>query len=241
MILPSYLIQLGYESIPIVKELNSRSFDEKDEHIDLVRPWSDLRNVFEYLSCVEYARRQILELPKGKAIGSVDIIPARYHSASLVFFCQAALDNLAVWLNSSHRCGLKGTNVSFYKNEIKKSLSDIDKDYVALLDKHNKFIHRLNSYRMEWLHRLAGGAELYSDKNPADLEANISIQIPIDPQIPSLRGDPKEYLNRIRKVQRENKGRWLVPIEHFANEIAEETKNLILGLLEISSTVIKKA
>jgi len=181
-----------------------------------------------------------LELPKGKAIGSVEEVTARYNSASLVFFCQAALDNLAVWLNKSHRCGLSGTNVSFYKKEIKKLLSDIDADYGAFLDKSDDFIQRLNSYRMEWLHRLHGGAEVYSNKSPADPEANISIEIPIDPEIPSLRGDPKKYIKRIQKVQREHGGKWLVPIEQFANEITEETKSLIFGLLEISIKAIEK-
>jgi len=234
------LIQLGYDKIPVVKELNSRSFVEREEHIDFVRPWSDLRDIFEYLSCVEYARRQILELPKGKAIGSVDVVPARYHSASLVFFCQAALDNLAGWLNDNHGCGLKGINISFYKSEIKNSLSDIDAGYGALLDKSDEFIQRLNSYRMEWIHRLAGGAKVSSNKSPADAEANISIQIPIDPTITSLRGDPEKYSNRVQKVQREHGGKWLVPIEQFANEMTEETKNLVFGLLEISTKVIEK-
>lgn len=239
MILPSFLIQLGYEAIPVVKELNSKSFIEREDHVDFIRPWSELRDIFEYLSCVEFARQRILDLPKGRYIGSVNLVPARYNSASLVFFSQAALDNFAVWLNKSHNLGLKGNNVSFYKKEIKKSLTIVDTQYGAFLDTRDTFINRLNSYRMEWLHRLAGGAEVYSNKSSADPDAEMSIMIPIDPEIPGLRGDPQRYLKRVQKIQRENGGKWLLSADEFANDITERTKDLILGLLEISAQVIK--
>lgn len=236
MILPSFLTQLGYDAFPIVQKLNSISYIEKEGHIDHIQPWYDFRDIFEYLSCVEFARNQLLQLPTGRALGSINIVPARYNSASLVFFAQATFDNLAVWLNRIHNLGLKGNSISFYKSQIRPLLGIKNKHYEVILSEHNEFILKLNSYRMEWLHRLAGGAEVYSDKSPSEPDANISIQIPIDPVIPSLRSDSKKYLERVQNVQRKNGGKWLVPVSEFANEIADTTKTLTLKIAEVAVT-----
>ena len=234
MILPSFLALLGYEALPVVRELNAISYIEKKDHIDPVHPWADFRDIFEYLSCVEFARHQLLQLPTGLALGSTNIVPARYNSASLVFFSQATLDNLAVWLNRIHHLGLKGNNISFYKNQIKPLLSMKSDHYGTILSNNEEFILRLNSYRMEWLHRLAGGAEIYSDKSPSEPDANVSIQIPIDPVIPSLRSDSKRYLEKIQEVQSKNGGRWLIPVADFANEIANATVDITLQVAEVA-------
>jgi hypothetical protein len=56
MVLPPYLRELGYGDSPVLRKLDAAAFVEKEDHIVLIPPWSDLRSVFEYLSCVEFAR-----------------------------------------------------------------------------------------------------------------------------------------------------------------------------------------
>lgn len=234
MILPSYLRQLGYEQSPTFSRLDTISYVDKGDHLEPVVPWYQLEDVLDYLCCVELARHRLLSLPKGSALGSKDIVPARHDSASLVFFSQATLDNIAVWLNRTYTLGLRGTQVSFYKSRIAHLLADQDLEYVALLTARSVFIQRLNSYRMQWLHRLAGGARLFSDKVPSDPDANVSIQVPIDPAILSLRTDSRHYLERIEEVRGENHGEWLMPVDVFANYIADGTVGLVTGLIEIA-------
>lgn len=232
MILPSSLA--SFDKIPVIAKINSMSFVERDNAIYNVEPWASLLDIFEYVACVEFAKEQLLNLPKGKSIGSANNIPARYNSVSMVFFAQASLDNLAVWLNKTFDLALKGNNVSFYKDKIKPKLESKYAKFSSILETHGPFITNLNSYRMEWLHRIAGGANIYTDKIPSDPDANVSIQIPIDPTIPSLVSQPTLYLERIKKVQFENGGRWLIPIDEFAEYIRNNTVHLIIEILEAS-------
>jgi len=240
VLLPPDLQALHYGEIPVLAKLNEISYLHKDDHIQPIYPWAGVRDILEYLTCVEYAKTRLLALPTGRALGSINVTPARHDSASLVFFSQAALDNLAVWLNGVFELGLKGNNVSFYKNQIKPLLNEKHQGFCLLLDEYEEFIQRLNSYRMEWLHRVAGGAQIYSDKSPSEPDANISIQVPIDPEIPSLVSEPKKYLKRIQKVQAKNSGQWLMPINEFAEYIQGNTKELVVRLLH-EAVVAKNA
>ena len=232
MILPSSLA--GFEKIPVMQKINSMSFVEREDAISIVEPWASLRDIFEYVACVEFAKERLLNLPKGRTLGSINITSARYDSAAMVFFAQASLDNLAVWLNSAFDLGLKGNNISFYKGKIRPALEEKHARFSSVLQKFDPFIANLNAYRMEWLHRIAGGAEIYSDKAPSDSSANISIQVPIDPKIPSLASQPILYLERIQKVQHENGGRWLIPIDEFAKYIRTKTVELVIEILEVT-------
>jgi hypothetical protein len=236
MILPPYLRSLGYDSIPVFKKLDKLSYEHKEDHIQPVYPWAEIRDILEYLSCVEFSKGRILELPTGRALGSKNVIPARYDSASLVFFAQATLDNLAVWLNDFFELNLNGTNRFFYKNKIKSALSTQHAEFGELLNENEEFIQKLNSYRMEWLHRIAGGAQIYSDKSPSGPDANISIEVPIDPEIPGLSSESQKYIKRIQKVQTKNDGKWLMSIEDFATYIQSNTKELLIRLLEEAVT-----
>lgn len=229
MILPSSLA--GFEKIPVIQKINSMSFIERDGALYIVEPWASLRDIFEYIACVEFAKERLLKLPKGKALGSINITPARYDSASMVFFAQASLDNLAVWLNRDFDLGLKGNNISFYKDKIKPALEKRHGRFSSVLEKFAPFIANLNAYRMEWLHRIAGGAEIYSDKAPSDSGVNISIQVPIDL---SRASQPTLYLERIQKVQHENGGRWLISIDEFAEYIRTQTVELVIEILEVT-------
>jgi hypothetical protein len=232
MLLPPDLRALGYGEIPIIIKLNEFSYVHTEDHIQPVYPWAGVRDILEYLTCVEFAKSRLLTLPTGIALGSIHVTPARHDSASLVFFAQATLDNLAVWLNEVFDLKLKNTDISFYKNRIKQKLQEHYFEFAQVLEDYDDFIKNLNSYRMEWLHRVAGGAQIYSDKAPSESGARISIQVPIDPVIPSLSSEPEKYLKKIREVQSKNGGRWLMPIDEFAIHIQSKTKELLLRLLE---------
>jgi hypothetical protein len=60
--------------------------------------WASWRDIFEYLACVEFARRALHQLVQSKMTGGTGPLAAIYQAASLVFFGQAALDNIANWL-----------------------------------------------------------------------------------------------------------------------------------------------
>lgn len=238
MLLPPDLRTLGYNEIPIFTKLNNLSYVQTEDHIQPVYPWAGIRDILEYVTCIEYSKSRLLTLPTGRALGSVNVTPARHDSAALVFFSQATLDNLAVWLKGVFELNLMGNNVSFYKSQIKPLLNQKHAAFGLLLDEYEEFIQKLNSYRMEWLHRVAGGAQIYSDKSPSEPDANISIQVPIDPEIPSLASEPRKYLKRIQKVQAKNGGSWLIPIDEFATYIQGNTKDLLVKFLE--ETVVAK-
>jgi hypothetical protein len=237
LLIPPDLRALGYDEIPVIAKLNEMSYVNEETHIQPVYPWAGVRDILEYVTCIEFSKSRLLDLPTGRALGSINVTPARYDSASLVFFAQATLDNLAVWLNETYSLGMKGNNASFYKNEIKSKLNEQHNDFGSVLDEYADFIQNLNSYRMEWLHRVAGGAQIYSDKSPSEPGANISIQVPIDPIIPSLASDPKKYRKRIQKVQSKNKGKWLMPIDEFAVYIHGNTKDLLIKMLGVAIKV----
>lgn len=235
MILSGALRELGYLQIPLLGRLDSKSFVETIDAIKMVKPWSELRDVFEYVSCMECAVERLDSLPVGNALGSVNLTPARYDSAALVFFAQATLDNLAVWMNSVYSLGLSNSEISFYKNKMPKLLTSIDPGFKVSFDEYGKFVRRLNDYRMEWLHKISGGAEMYGDGVPGFPEANTQILVPLDPKINSVRFvDHKEYCRRVTQCEKENDGKWLIPVSDFAHEIKESTLALVLSLLEVS-------
>ena len=82
LLLPPYLQSLGYATFPQVRELSDRAMTVTAEGIHLDIVWSPWRGIFEYVCCVEYAREMLKGLPTGPAIGSINVVPARYHSAS---------------------------------------------------------------------------------------------------------------------------------------------------------------
>ena len=226
--------QLGYGSYSQVKELAGIAVREDDNQIQDVKPWAMWRDLFEYMCCVEYSRESLLNLPTGRYLGSVNAVPARYHSASLIFFCQATLDNLSVWLNSYYSFGLKGNNIAFHKNNIRPRLKEKNQEYDSAIGSNKNFISQLEKYRRIWIHQLTGGAEIYSDKSPSEHDAQITVMVPIDPEIPAhRRGDGKKYIKRINKVRTNNNGEWLYPIDKFANRFADGTKHFLLVMLEI--------
>lgn len=235
MLIPAFLRQLNYEQIPILSTIEQASYITDDDSIKMIKPWANVRDILEYIACIEFSKAQLKSLPTGKELGSHHLTPARYDSASMVFFSQAALDNMAVWLNKTFSLGIKsGNNVSFYKREIKPKLEEKNQRFSDILQNHEDFIMRLNSYRMEWLHRVAGGALLTGDAPPSCPNSNLSIQVPIDPEIPKYSDNPKSYRRKIERTRQKNAGRWLMPVEEFAEHVSGTTTTIVIQLLEVA-------
>jgi hypothetical protein len=237
--LPSYLQQFGYSDIECIKKL-SDAIIEHAEYIEENALWKEWRGIFEYLSCVEFAYCTIMTFPKGSEIGSHIIVPARYHTAALVFFAQAAMDNVSMWLDKNLLVEFNDkTKRSLHKKIFQDALIQTNLLFIDLFKKHSNFLKTLNDYRNEWIHRLIGGAFIGSDKNPGDPDANVQIVVPIDPECNMFNPNPQNYLKRIEECRQKNNEKWLYSIDEFAEQIKNGTKDLILDLLEISLKIFK--
>ncbi len=215
LFLPPYLTQLGYGSIPSIITLADRAIFEGDEQISVCKTWKPWRGIFEYICCVEYARYELHHLPEGRAIGTNDVVPARYNSASLVFFAQATLDNIAVWLSNQFDIPVKGSHCAFHKNKFRKALTELDLKYEAILNKNLPYISKLEAFRQEWIHRLSGGAAILSNVSPADPNPKKEICVPIEPSINMHGTGGKSFLRKVENCRKRNCGRWLYPIKEL--------------------------
>jgi hypothetical protein len=231
LFLPPYLQTLGYANLPGIRELADRAVIVTTEAIQHESAWSAWRGILEYVSCVEYARGLLKGLPIGRAIGSVDVVPARYHSASLVFFAQATLDNLAVWSSTRLNLDARGSDCAFHKSKFNQALAARVPNVAASMQLHAPFVVKLESYRQEWIHRLAGGARVFSDKSPSEPDAEIQIMVPINPSIGQYEHDPNAYLRAVARTRTNNGGRWLYPVAEFADELADALKAFLLAFL----------
>ncbi|WP_161884040.1 hypothetical protein [Deinococcus alpinitundrae] len=101
----------------------------------------------------------------------------------------------------------------------------------AVFQKHNPYIQRISAYRDEWVHRVSGGARTYSDRAPDDPAAVPRILVPLNPSIPQDVTSP-DYLRVIEKIRSENNGEWLMPIQEFADWVADGARDLMLDYLD---------
>jgi hypothetical protein len=212
----------------------------KESHIEQNPVWFGWRGIFEYLACVEYGRSLLVLFPTARQLGSQHELPARYCSTSLVFFAQATLDNIAVWIAKMFSLTVKGSNCALHKTKFRNELSSHCQALVSILVSHDQFIKELHNFRMEWIHRLTGGAQIYSDKAPDDPTAKICLAVPINPAINSFEMHRKRYLQMVEECRASNAGQWLYAIDEFANKVADGTKTLAVDLLDISIQVIFK-
>lgn len=230
-LLPPYLQSIGYAEFPQVRELSNRAVTVTAEGVQHDQVWSPWRGILEYMCCVEYAREVLKALPEGRVIGSANVVPARYHSASLVFFAQATLDNLAVWTSKRLNLAVKGSNCAFHKPKFLQALAASAPTTTASVQHHAAFVFKLEAYRQEWIHRLSGGAQVYSDKSPSDPNAKIEIMVPINPSVGQFEHDAKAYVRAVERTRTNNGGRWLYPVTEFAEELTEGLKSFLLCFL----------
>ena len=231
LFLPPYLQSRGYAALPELRELAGRAVTVTAEAIQHDVVWAPWRGILEYLCCVEHAREVLKGLPTGRAIGSVDVVPARYHSASLVFFAQATLDNIAIWSTKRLKLAVKGSDCAFHKSKFNLALGKSVPNVAASAQIHEPFIKKLESYRQEWIHRLTGGANIYSDRTPSEPDANVQIMVPINPSIGQHEHDPQAYVKAVARTRTKNGGKWLYPVEEFADEMADGLKAFLISFL----------
>lgn len=229
LFIPPYLQSLGYATLPELRELSNRAITVTADAITDDPIWSSWRGILEYVCCVEFARDALKKLPSGRSIGSLDVVPAQYHSASLVFFAQATLDNVAVWTSKRLAFSVHGSDCCFHKSKFNQALLKRVPTVAATVKKHDPFITKLENYRQEWIHRLTGGAQIFSNKPPSDTDAQVQIMVPINPSIGHRRYDPNAYVKAIARTRTNNGGRWLYPVTEFADELTESLKVFLLG------------
>ncbi|MCQ6274694.1 hypothetical protein JMM81_06875 [Bacillus sp. V3B] len=210
-----------------LKYLEKLSYGETEDSINNIEPWSNWRNIFEYVSIVEYAKMEISKLPKGRQIGSTDVVPARYHSTSMIFYSQAVLDVVKLWL-ADYFSLKKDIPKSFYYQKFQEAIQIKHYPFSYFYEKHGEFIYDLKNYRYEWIHRIAGGANIYADKNSGEVDANISIRVPMEPKLSNV----KDNVSRIQELIAEN-GSWLYSIDEFSEKISSDLREFIYDCIGI--------
>lgn len=172
---PAYLYTLGYQDIGCVAELGKRGSVVGDA-IRIRQKWAAWRGILEYVACVEYARRMLHEVAQSGVTTWVAALGSRYNAASLVFFGQATLDNVANWLNRRFSMDLKGSHCQLHKKGFRDALEATTNGHriVEAVQRHKKFLADLQRYRQIWIHSLVGGATPYANKSPARAESGFS-------------------------------------------------------------------
>lgn len=231
LFIPAYLQSLGYAEFPEFRELSNRAITMTAEAIHYDSTWWPWHGILEYACCVEYARQMLKNLPSGRALGSVDVVPARYHSASLVFFAQAALDNIAAWSSQRLNLSVKGSDCAFHKTKFNQALTVLVPNVAATINSHAPFVAKVGSYRQEWIHRLTGGASIYSNKSPSEPDAEFQIMVPINPAISHYSHNGETYVRAVARRRTNNDGIWLYPVAEFADEFADGLKAFLVSFL----------
>lgn len=233
LLLPPYLQTLGYIDVPNIQKLSDKCFKEDNWH----PYWVEWRGIFDYLACVEYSFNSIRSLPKGSLLmGNFSDVHAKYHSASLVFFSQATLDNVAVWLKNKYSLNARGANISLSKSSFQNELINKDSQFEILFSNHSAYLDKLNTYRMDWVHRIIGGAVIGGDKRPDDpdfTDDNIQVLIPMDSSLNLNTTNFNELHKKIEEIKKDNNGNYMYSVDDFADYILGGTKNLIFDTIEI--------
>jgi hypothetical protein len=221
---------LGYGEIPAIRELSTRESTLRGDTLVVNSEWKAWRGILDYLACVEHARAELHRLPKGLALGSKDVVPAQYHAASMVFFAQAALDNLAEWLRERMNSSLAHRDCVFHRERFREALAAYDPQLGALVVTRLPYIESLERYRHTWIHRISGGAQMYCDRNPGAPGAVPELCVPIDPRV--FLGDAAAYASRVNAVCQANDGVWLYPVGTFADQTANGCRDFLISVLE---------
>lgn len=230
MILPPYLIKIGYEEVKSIKTLTKLSYKEEDGALYMVEPWYYWRDIFEYIACIEFAKKELYEIPTGKELRSIHILSARYHSASMIFYAQATLDSLVYWVCKFYNIELHRSQKVFHKESLQREIKKHLPTFEDFYSDRSTLVKEIEEYRNEWIHRISGGAKLYSDKSPEEPDANIRMMIPIYPKIDSY--DINTKLEKIQKMNTE-KGSWLISLDEFSDKYGNGTVNFVLDFLEL--------
>jgi len=233
---PVELQRRGFQHKPIFAELAGRGFALVNAGAVLVQPWCRWHGISTYLDCVAYADRSARSLPQGKDLNLTHVTPGRFYSAAIVFFAQAMLDNIAVWLCDALPLSVKGGDRHFLSSQFTRELKKKQGSSHALLEKHKAFVKEVNTYRQVWIHTLAGGAMPITDTNPFINPGTDDkfLRVPIDPAIQI--GD-ENYQERIGQCAARNGGRYLYEISEFTGRIFESASTFYLDWLRFALDV----
>jgi hypothetical protein len=227
---PTNLQDLGYLKMPRFQELARRAFERLDfSSVRFREPWIHWSGLGEYLGCVHMARENLKALPTGSDITYVHKIPAKYHSVSLVFFAQALLDNMAVWLTLFLGLPIKGGERQLLSTRFAKELRKMAPAAQQIVEQHRDFIEELDSYRQVWIHTFPGGAVLWGEEG-AMPDASSAIGVPVDP---ALNPFGKSYQKRLQKCV-DSHGRNLYSVSQFADRITEGVTQIFMEVLDFA-------
>lgn len=236
MFLPPYLQKLGYSDYKTIQQLSEKSFtnDQFKLNINGLR-W---RGILEYLACFEYSVECINSLPKGfELYATFSEVKAKFYSASLIFYCQATLDAIAVWLNENYSLKEKGSNIGLSKGKFQNKLIEKNSNFGHIFEIHGEFLNKLFTYRMDWIHRIVGGAIIGGKKNPNDPtfndEEDIQVMIPLDSSF-SIFTSHEERIKKAEEIRKNNDGEYLHSINDFSEYFLEGTKSLIFAIIDAS-------
>jgi hypothetical protein len=217
----------------IFQELADRAWETASGGVKQIQPWCRWQGLSEYLDCVAFADRMATEIPTGRALDLTHVTPGRFYSVAIVFFAQALIDNLAVWLCDASSLPVSGGDRHFLSRRFKRELAKKWAHAAAVLTKHESFLEDTNKYRQVWIHTISGGAVPSADVNPfeyPDTEQKF-LGVPIDPAVQPHLGD---YSKRAEECARKNDGRYLYPIGDFTLRLFEATTALYMDWLRFS-------
>jgi hypothetical protein len=222
---------LGYESLPAIVELGRRSTVMKPGQVLLRERWKPGRGILEYLSLVEGARAQLIQIGSLRA-DSQSIYLAKYHSIALIVFSRATLDLAAGWLVRAFELQLGRRGERTLGRQLSNSLQRKGLGDIALaFDRHSPFLQKHTWFRTEWVHRSHGGVSGFADKAPDRPDANPRLGVPIEPDIDPSTMKADQYFRRVSKCRAKNGGNWVQSVEPFANNFADNTRDVCIDLL----------
>jgi hypothetical protein len=230
---PVELQHRGFMNLEIFMDLAERAFEPVPEGVKQVQPWCRWQGLSQYLDCVAFADRAARELPTGSTLDLTHITPGRFYSVGIVFFAQALIDNVAVWLCDAVSLPVGGGDRHFLSSRFTRDLVRKLPPAHVELEKHRAFVAETNRYWQVWIHTISGGAIPTSDGNPfqhPETERRI-LGVPLDP---AIQPDQENYRKRAEECARKNDGRYLDEIGNFTSHVFQATSDFYLGWLRLA-------
>lgn len=230
LLVPPYLQKLGYLENPSLIKLAKKCFREEDFH----PYWVEWRAMLEYICCLELAYSNVQNLPNGQLLMTEDYnTEGRYHTASIVFFSKAILDNLAMFLDDKYKMNIKNGGKALNKPIFKKKILEKNKGIHEVLLLNSLFLDELTEYRNNWIHRLVGGAVVGGSSKFRENGTfeDAELLIPMDPTFNMSSFDNNKV---IEKMKKKNEGKYLVTAKEFTNEILDNTKKVFFEVMDNS-------
>jgi hypothetical protein len=154
--------------------------------------WKPWEGIFQYLACVEYSRNILHAIPRSRG----KEIEARYHSTGLIFFAQATLDLIAVWLKQQLDLSASGAECAFHRRKFIDQLKRRAEVFRDPVESRRDFFGELNQYRVHWIHRLSGGTILNERRSVNSSDRIVDFVVPMDPETDFFMAE-SEFLRRI--------------------------------------------